>query len=303
MIPEFELIKRLKRKIPRKMQGPKPGIGDDAAVLPGAGSEAWLLTTDAVVDGVDFQLGRIKPQDAGRKALAVNLSDIAAMGGEPAAFVAAIGIPAGFSAAWVEKCYDGMVRLARQYKVLFVGGDVSRSRTFFISIALLGRAPRREVVLRSGAKAGDWIAVTGRLGGSIHGRHYSFEPRVREARFLARNFKPTAMIDISDGLAQDLGHVLKASRKGAQIDLNSIPVSAAAKGLKGALSDGEDFELLFTIPASRKKPLQRRWKRQFPRLRLSFIGRVTHGKQIEWKLNGKKTAAPARAGFQHFRKS
>lgn len=341
MKSEFELIKLLRKKIPRKMQG-KLGIGDDAAVLPGPGAERLLFTTDILVEGVDFirrktpaaHVGAVpagypavrrmvppRPELVGRKAVAVNLSDIAAMGGTPYAFVVSLGIPRNMNQKWILKFYDGVIALARQFGVLCVGGDISRAREFFVSIAMIGRARPQEIVTRRGARAGDWIAVTGKLGGSIFERHLTFEPRVKEARFLARRFHPTSMIDLSDGLVQDLGHILQESSAGAKLNLNKIPVSRDAlklahgnseAALRHALTDGEDFELLFTISGAKKKSLDRAWKRQFPRLKLSWVGKIAAAKQssqtavaddrILWTRDGKPAAAPrlAKKGFSHF---
>lgn len=313
-ISEFELIDRLRKKIPRRLQGPL-GIGDDAGVLPGAGTglpRPCILTTDTIVEGVDFRFGEISPERAGRKSLAVNLSDVAAMGAQPVAFVVALGIPKNLSEHWIEKFYEGMIGLAKRYSVHCVGGDISRAREFFVSITLVGREGKGSIVTRAGARPGDWIAVTGSLGGSILGRHFRFEPRIWEGLFLSYRFHPHSMIDISDGLVQDLGHILKASRVGAQLDLDQIPVSSDAqklarrnfqKALEHALTDGEDFELLFTIPAARRKRLESEWRKHFPRVRLSWIGRIqTRREKIEWCWKGKRIPPPRlkKAGFAHF---
>jgi len=315
MRSEFKLIELLKRQIPRGLQGPFE-IGDDAAVLPHSGRDdgggPLLLTTDTVVDGVDFRIGKISPEDAGRKALAVNLSDIAAMGGVPTAFVAALGIPRSLNEKWLLRFYWGMIRLAVKHRTLCVGGDISRSRSFFASISLLGRAVSRRIIGRSGARPGDWIAVTGRLGGSILAHHCRFTPRLAEGKFLAENYPPNAMMDLSDGLVQDLGHILQASGVSASIDLARIPISAAArklakgnscKALEHALTDGEDFELLLTPSPQMKPSLDRHWRRRFPSVPLSWIGRIERGKgKISWLWNGKKIPPPRfrRAGFSHF---
>jgi thiamine-monophosphate kinase len=311
MKSEFELIELLKQKIPRFLQGEIP-IGDDAAVLPGRGRERFLFTTDVLVEGVDFLWGKTPPEKIGRKALAVNLSDIAAMGGEPLACVISLGIPRHVNEKWIEKFYSGMVRLAKKYTTLCVGGDLSRSREFFVSVALLGRAASNEIITRKGACPGDWIGVTGMLGGSILGRHLEFEPRIQEGRWLARRFRPSAMIDISDGLLQDLGHLLEQSHTGAIIDLNGIPVSRAAKrlakksrakALRHALTDGEDFELLFAISANKKQKLEKAWKIHFPQVPLSWIGCIRGRKpQILWMRGSRAVRAfrLRRKGFSHF---
>ena len=305
---EFSLIERLKSLIPRPLQGRFP-IGDDAAILPAPGGKAFLFTTDVIVEDVDFILNS-SPEAIGRKALAVNLSDIAAMGGRPKAFVAAFGIPKNFRRDWIEKVTKGIVRLAKQFKTQWVGGDISRAEKFFISIALWGEQNEKQIIRRTGARPGDFIYVTGTLGGSILGKHLSFIPRVREGCFLAKNYLPSAMLDISDGLIQDLGHILTGSKAGAQIELSRIPVSPAArekarnngrKALEFALSDGEDFELLFTLAPRRAKKLEKDWAHKFPQVPLSRLGSIVSGKTIEWFMKGKKTALWfEKKGFVHF---
>lgn len=309
MKSEFELIERFKKIIPLKMQGMIP-IGDDTAVLKGPGGSKWLLTTDVLVEGVDFIYGRIAPEMAGRKAVAVNLSDIAAMGGSPVALVAAIGIPKGFSESWLEKFYKGMTATAQKHKTLFAGGDISRSKEFFASIAMIGLAPVQGPRLRSGARPGDWIGVTGTLGGSILKHHYAFEPRIPEGHFIVEA-GARAMIDISDGFAQDLGHILKASNAGAEIEIRRIPISRDAvklvkshprdNDLAHALNDGEDFELLFTIGDAQKQKLEKSWPKQFPKTRLSWLGRIRKEKGLRWLDHGRPVRLPfATKGFRHF---
>lgn len=311
MRSEFELIERLKKQIPKNLQGLIP-IGDDAGALRFARNKMVWVSVDAVVDGVDFRIGKIRPEEAGRKALAVSLSDMAAMGARPVAFVAAVGIPNGLSGAWLLRFQRGMVTLAKKYSVACLGGDISRAKQFFASVTILGEAVSSRAILRKGARPGDWIAVTGALGGSILRHHYGFEPRVAEGRFLAERFRPHAMIDISDGLLQDLGHLLKASKAGAEIEWDRIPVSGDARILsrkdkrcvyEHALTDGEDFELLFTVPPAVRKKLAREWKRRFPRVRLSWIGRMTGAAgQVRWLKNGRPVSAPRlkKTGFKHF---
>ena len=301
MTKEFDLIEAIKRKIPRHLQGEIP-IGDDAASLSLQSGKKTLLTTDVIVEGVDFLFEKIRPEMAGRKALAINLSDFAAMGAEPTAFLVTLGISSALTKSWILRFYKGMMDLAKQYNVKCVGGDITRAKDIFASIALIGEAKPEEIIRRAGARNGDWIAVTGVLGGSILKHHYSFEPRIKEARFLTRRFRPTSMIDISDGLIQDLEHILKASGVSAEMDLDQIPISQAASGLKQALTDGEDFELLFTIPAHFKATLEKEWPRQFPKVRLSWIGRVRSGKTgIRFRSKGKPVLLKfKKKGYQHF---
>lgn len=309
MKSEFKLIELLKNKIPRKLQG-SIGIGDDAGALR-LNTGQVLLASDTVVDGVDFISGKIKPELAGRKALAVNLSDIAAMGGEPAAFVVNLGIPKKFSEKWILKFYDGLTALAKEYNLPCLGGDISKSRDFFASVSILGKSGRK-MILRGGAKEGDWIGVTGKLGGSILGRHASFEPRVREGSLLAAA-GVSAMIDVSDGLLQDLGHILKSSAKGAVLEITDIPIADAAwelaekggalRALEHALTDGEDFELLFTASSAARKKVTAAWKKKFPKQTVYWIGKIAPGKErVSWQVCGKpvKVAGLKKKGYVHF---
>ncbi len=309
---EFRLIERLKSLIPRRVQGPFP-IGDDAAILPLSSGKSLLFSTDVIVEGVDFLLGKkgARPEAIGHKALAVNLSDIAAMGARPLAFIAAIGIPKNFSEKSVERVAKGMVDLAKKFKTKWVGGDITRSQKFFVSVAILGEQKPKKIVKRNGAKAGDFIYVTGDLGGSILGRQLNFMPRVPEGLYLAEKFRPSAMIDLSDGLIQDLGHILTSSKKGARLELAKIPISQAArkkskdnaqKALEYALTDGEDFELLFTLSRNAAKHLEKEWKSRFPDVRLTPIGVIdSHVGKIEWQKKGKRTKLWFhKKGFSHF---
>jgi thiamine-monophosphate kinase len=244
-IGEFGLIDRL-----RKFQNSTPqvvkGIGDDAAVLPFDNRHYLLLTTDMLVEGGHF-LRSMPAEKIGRKALACSLSDIAAMGGVPTFAVVSLGVPTDLDVRFVEKMYTGIRRLAGEFKVSIVGGDTVRSAKIVLNVALLGTVERSRLVCRDGARVGDVIFVSGPLGGSLKsGRHLTFTPRVKEARILVEHFKPTAMMDISDGLVGDLGHILKASGVGAVLEKDRIPVNRRAT-LKQALTDGEDFELLFTL--------------------------------------------------------
>jgi thiamine-monophosphate kinase len=308
---EFSFIDYLKKKIPNTGRVPV-GIGDDAAVLEVGKSKRLVVSTDVIVENVDFKIKTLSPEKIGRKALAVNLSDIAAMGASPTAFVISIGKPSYITASWLKRFYKGLLALAGKYNIVCVGGDFSKSKEFFASVTIFGEASPRQIVKRAGAKPGDWIAVTGALGGSLLQHHHDFTPRVREGFFLAKHIKPTAMIDISDGLVQDLAHILKASGVGAVLDLDKIPVSRDArkisrgneeKALVSALSGGEDFELLFTVSSRRKKRLGKIWQKRFPKVSLKWIGKIERkASQISWCRDGKKVALPrlTRKGFSHF---
>jgi thiamine-monophosphate kinase len=273
----------------------KQGIGDDTAVLPLNARQDLLLTTDMSVEGVHFTK-QTKPELIGRKALARNLSDIAAMGGTPTYAVVSLGLPQNTSTTYVKKIYQGINRLAKEFDVSIVGGDTVKSAHIVINIALLATVAKNKAVLRRGAKPGDGIFVTGALGGSLKSlRHLTFTPRVREAQYLVKNFYPTAMIDISDGLAGDLGHILEESGVGAILEEDKIPLHRGVD-LKAGLCDGEDFELLFTL----SKPLAKKLL-QFKKSGFYCIGEITADK---YKLflrqkNGKVSLLDPK-GFVHF---
>lgn len=252
-IGEFALIDRLSRGI--KTRGPViKGIGDDCAALEYSGGDYLLAGSDMIVEDVHFKRSA-PPFYIGRKALAAALSDIAAMGGEPIAALISIGLPEGLPLKFLDGIYRGIRALARKYNVNLIGGDTSASSKIVIDAVVLGRVEKNRLALRSGAKKGDIIFVTGGLGGSIKGRHFTFEPKIKEARFLVKNFMVNAMIDISDGLLGDLGHILKQSKAGAVIFEELIPVRKAASGLREALIMGEDYELLFTTPVSQARKI------------------------------------------------
>ncbi len=252
-IGEFGLIARLAKGIHLQKDIIK-GIGDDTAVLPFTREKYLLFTTDILCSGVHF-LAKERARLIGRKALACSLSDIAAMGGKASAAVVSIGLPKECRLRYVEDIYRGMNGLAKEFRVSIVGGDTIQSPRLIVNVALLGEVKRKHLVLRSGAKAGDKIFVTGPLGRSFPTKiHLSFTPRLVEAQKLVQSFKPSAMIDISDGLAADLGHILQESAKSAILDTVAIPRRKNAT-LRNALFDGEDFELLFTVSSRTAKKL------------------------------------------------
>jgi thiamine-monophosphate kinase len=316
---EFELIARLTKTLPTN-ETVVTGAGDDCAVLDlGVPENLILFKTDAVVEGIHFTR-ETPPEKIGRKALARCLSDIAAMAGMPAAALVTIALPENFDAEFVAKIYDGLNALAEKFHVAVVGGETTTNPGhILISIALIGTVLRGKQVLRSGAKIGDAIFVTGELGGSIADKHLDFEPRLEEARWLAEHFHIHAMLDLSDGLGGDLRHILHASKVGAEILKSAIPVSRAAKvgpsrcddrtaqravptaksPVLAALTDGEDFELLFTVASKSAVNLLDAWKKKFPKLKLSCIGKIVAGDGIV--IRDKHGAHPLNAqGYAHF---
>jgi thiamine-monophosphate kinase len=307
---EFELIQRLTRTLPTN-PSVVVGAGDDCAVLDvGVPDRLLLFKTDAVVEGVHFT-SATAPEKIGHKALGRCLSDIAAMAGTPTAALVTIALPSDFNPEFVEAIYTGLNALARRHQVAVVGGETTTNPGgILISVALLGWVPRGKGVLRSGAEAGDAIFVTGELGGSLAAKHLEFEPRLAEARWLAREFSLHAMLDISDGLAGDLRHILTASRVGAELLATAIPISREARRaakappstkppLLAALTDGEDFELLFTVASRDAVPLLDAWKKQFPGLALTCIGKIKAGEGIT--IRDQQGVRPLTAhGYVHF---
>ena len=309
---EVELIARLLPSLPRN-DSVVVAAGDDCAVLDLGAPEFVLFKTDAVVEGVHFT-SETPPEKIGRKALARCLSDIAAMAGKPNSALVTLALPKDFSPEKVEAIYAGLNALAAEHGVAIVGGETTTSPgAMLISIALLGTVAKERCVLRSGAKAGDAIFVTGTLGGSLHGRHLDFEPRLAEARWLREQFAIHAMIDLSDGLASDLRHILKASGVGAEMLAKAIPISPVARmaakeessakpPLLAALTDGEDFELLFTVASKDAVPLLDAWKQQFPNLPLTVVGKITNEPGLRLHdRNGVKTLTAH--GYTHFAQS
>jgi thiamine-monophosphate kinase len=251
---EFAYIDWVRRRTPadpRVLIGP----GDDAAALKLTPQSPCLITTDMLLEGSCFRLAEAGPRLVGRKAMAVNLSDIAAMAGRPTAAVVSVGLPRQGGRSLAEELYQGLREMADAFDTAVVGGDTnSWDGPLVISVTLLGEATARGPVRRSGARPGDWLLVTGPLGGSILGKHLTFTPRVREALRLHELADLHAMIDISDGLAADLAHICEESRCGAVLRAADIPIADEARQLNDnrsplehALGDGEDFELIFAV--------------------------------------------------------
>ena len=253
---ELAFIDWLRRRTPtarRVLIGP----GDDAALLdwsPGAG---LIATTDMLLDGSCFVLAEAGPRRVGRKAMSVNLSDIAAMAARPVAALASVGLPRRGGRTLAEELYQGMREIADAFDTPIVGGDTnSWDGPLVINVTLLGEATPRGAVRRNRARPGDWLMVTGPLGGSILGKHLDFTPRIREALQLHEAVPLHAMIDVSDGLAADVNHVCEESGCGAVLYAEMIPITDAARGmndgrsaLEHSLGDGEDFELVFAVAA------------------------------------------------------
>ena len=276
---ELEIIRLIRRTVERSpAERVETGIGDDTAVLLPQPGARLLATTDLLVEDVHFRRSWARPFDIGWKAMAVNLSDMAAMAGQPVAAVVSVGLPRQGGRALAEELYLGLREVADAFDTAVVGGDTnSWDGPLVISAAIIGEATGCRPVGRAGARPDDWLLVTGPLGGSILGKHLTFTPRVREAIKLHALTDLHAMIDISDGLAADVNHICEESRCGAVLHSEAIPISEAAhviqdgrSALEHALTDGEDFELVFAVaPADAKKLLE---AQPIPGITLCHIG-------------------------------
>lgn len=327
MPTEFEFITNLRKRSAEFSQTiSRVGIGDDCAVLPKNARTDLVVTADLLVEDVDFRLDWTKPEFVGHKALAVSLSDVAAMGASPTWAMTSIGVPAAvWETDFVEKFYRGWFALARKFGVGLVGGDVSRTPDKIVVDSIVaGEVGTGKAILRSGARAGDAIFVTGRLGGAAAGlellqagekyegskyrktllRQLKPNPQTEIGKILGRSRLVSSMIDLSDGLSGDLAHLCRASGVGAQIFADRIPLerkfSPAEKTfgekLRLALDGGEDFELLFT--ANPKKIL--RLEKALENFRFSRIGEITANADIIELTDGENSRVLEPKGFRHF---
>jgi len=276
---EFGLINGIKKRI-GKSSSVVCGIGDDAAVVLVSSGKYLLLTTDMLVEGVHFTK-KMPARAIGHKAIAASISDIAAMGGTAKYAVVSLGVPASCSGQFVFALYQGIKKTAKDFHISVVGGDMVHCHKVIINVALTGEVKRGEVVYRNGARRGDQIFVTGPLGRSLpSGWHLRFIPRTDQANYLIQKCRPTSMIDISDGLAADLGHILHESCAGAVLEEKLLPYRRGAR-LKNVLYDGEDFELLFTLSAIGARKLQNAAKGKFRFYRIGEIVERRKGLQIK----------------------
>ncbi len=291
-VGEIKLVEQLTRSLPLGDSVIK-GAGDDCAVVELDDQFYSLLKTDCIVEGVHFTEDT-EPELVGRKALARAISDIAAMGGIPLHALVTLVLSEDQKVSDIEGWYRGMEDLAREFSVSIVGGETSSlpSKGAVVSISLTGRVKKDHCVFRGTAAKGDLLAVTGKLGGSFKsGRHLSFQPRIAEAQWICEGgWKPTSMMDLSDGLAKDLPRLLSGAGLGYRVDRADIPVHKDAD-LKAALAEGEDYELLMTLPTHFVGELGEAWESKFPDTPLTIIGEV-----IE------KTEEPLEGGWEHFSK-
>ncbi len=316
-VGEFGFLARLLPSIPVS-RGTVVGPGQDCAVIR-VGARRLLLTVDALVACVHFERAWMSAYQIGRKSFLVNASDIAAMGGRPRWCVVSLGLPRDYPASELAALQKGILAAATDSGAAVVGGNLARAEQLFVSIALLGDAPPR-LVTRQGARPGDRVYVTGTLGDAAAGVHLlragtgsrkgarlirRFRepvPRLHAGRLLARTGVVSAMIDVSDGLLQDLGHICEQSRVGAEIDVSRVPLSAAYRvtvnDASFALRGGEDYELVCTVPERKVKRVERMQARLG--CPLTWIGRVTRGRGV--RVIGR--SGPARGGgYDHFRQN
>lgn len=321
---EFGLIDIISRKVPAAPTV-SVGIGDDAAAFQWQTGSIGLVTTDMLVEAVHFDLSFCDPVRLGRKSLAVNLSDIAAMGGKPGCFLLSLAVPETISVNFIDEFTTGMLDLAAEFGVTLIGGDTCASRGgLVISVTLYGEQEPGRIVRRSGARPGDLIFVTGTVGDSALGlellhkghregycidRHLDPSPRVREGRALAEAGLPTAMIDVSDGLLSDLGHIVKSSGVGARLHQGKIPCSrefasllesTPDKGYALAFGGGEDYELLFTAPGHRRDEIIALFSGFGTPVR--EIGEITSNSGIVVLSPEGEAVSMGKAGYDHFRR-
>jgi thiamine-monophosphate kinase len=316
-VGEFGVLSALLARLP---QGPGTvvGPGQDCAIIR-CGDRKWLFTVDALVQGTHFEPGWMSPRHIGRKSFLVNASDVAAMGGRPRFCVVSLGVPAGYPVRDLSALQSGIVAAAAEHGASVVGGNLSRARALFASIALLGEAPPRPVT-RQGARAGDRLYVTGTLGDAalavrllragravpppLLRKFREPAPRLDAGRRLVESGIASAMIDVSDGLVRDLGHICEESHVGAVIYAEHLPVSPAFRAAAGgddaaSLHGGEDYELLCAVPARNVKRLERcRTRLGCP---ITWIGEITAGRGVRLASARGTRRRLSSAGFDHFR--
>ncbi|MFQ5597861.1 MAG: thiamine-phosphate kinase [Nitrospiria bacterium] len=323
---EFNFIKRVQKRFP-PTKGIPLGMGDDAAAVSSPAGKLTLLTTDTLVEHVHFERSFSSFAHIGYKALAVNLSDIAAMGGTPRYFLVSLGVSGQTEMSDMDQLYRGIAKGAKEAGVDLVGGNTALSENhFFLTITLVGEVSKNEVLCRSGANEGDALFVTGVLGDAaaglsllenkqpgadskLTGRYRRPRARVSEGRLLAKARIPSAMIDISDGLTADLAHLTKQSNVGAEIGVAAIPISRSLRRyslqtgcdpLKFALYGGEDYELLFSVPPHKISKLKKYVQNGL--IQAVQIGTiVSHKKGLVLRQAGGGAQKIKPSGYDHFR--
>ena len=317
MTSEDKLIGRVRRRFTQTRHRPRVGIGDDAAVLAASGGTEWVVTTDAFLENVHFLRRAHQAKSIGYKALARATSDIAAMGARARYFFLTLGLPTECSGLWLDQCLAGMSRGARKFGLTLAGGDTTSYPFVIISLTVVGEVDRGRAILRSGARPGDFLCVSGTLGeaelglrlilansnkprepNSLLKKHFYPEPRLNLGEWLNSRQIATSMIDTSDGLSTDLGHLCKASGVGAIVWASKIPAvrippklqKQGLNPLQLALNGGEDYELLFTVP----RRLISRLPRRLGNLPITLIGEITRTKTI--LIEDKERIKPLKPG-------
>ena len=305
------LIERIRRAAATRGQRASQGIGDDCAVLPLPRGHEALVTTDFSLEDVHFRREWHPPDSVGHRCLARGLSDIAAMGGIPRAAFLSLALPPELPQSWVDKFVAGLLKLAAQFSVSLAGGDTAQSPAGILAdIVVLGSVPAGQAILRSGARPGDFLYVTGTLGSAVaalnqlrsgkklrprsHPKHFYPQPRVAVGQFLREKKLASAMIDISDGLSTDLGHICEESGTGAVVYAEALPAAGGKNGLTLTLHGGDEYELLFTARPERRIP------KQIAGVPVTRIGEILSGKHMRVATADGKTQPLQPAGWEHF---
>ena len=326
---EFSFIGKFAKNYDGLLNEGFMGIGDDCAIIPAGEEYDYLISTDLLVEGVHFLLDEMLPKDLGQKALAVNLSDIAAMGGEPVGTFLSLGIPKDTAARYIKDFMQGYEKMSKHFSVPLLGGDTTSSlRDLCINVAVVGKCPKGSAKLRKSAKNNDIICVTGPLGDSAAGleiilnkdyltyqesllrnRHLLISPRIEEGIWLRNQKDVHAMMDLSDGISSDLAHILKASKRSAEVFIEQLPISPLLQeyceenhwdASSFAIGGGEDYELLCTVKADSFAKVQESFQAEFQKP-LYAIGRICNGKRkIRWMKNGEDFSVEAKT-FHHFK--
>jgi len=322
---EFGLINRIRNWMASSPSGLIQGIGDDVAVVE-MGSTTLLATTDILIEDIHFERSWIDPYRLGKKALAVNISDIAAMGGVPRYYLISIGLPRNLPVSFLSAFYRGLKTVGKEFGVNLIGGDTSLSKKIVINVCLLGEGKRGAILFRSGARAGDDLFVSGTLGDAALGlrilqkkgragapkglmeKHLSPTPRIALGQAIARRQLGTAMIDISDGLLIDTTHLPEASKVGARIWEDRLPLSRLYRKWVNpyskdpyqiALCGGEDYELLFTAPPEMREGISTLARSL--RVQINRIGEIRTAREGFCIVRDGKEYPPVCLGFDHFR--
>jgi thiamine-monophosphate kinase len=310
-LKEKSLIERIRRAAAKRGQRAGRGIGDDCAVLSLPRGHEALITTDFSLEDIHFRREWHPPDSVGHRCLARGLSDIAAMGGISRAAFLSLALPPELPQSWVDQFIAGLLKLAVQFSVPLAGGDTAQSPTGILAdIVVLGSVPAGKAILRSGARPGDFLYVTGTLGSAAaalnqlrdgkklrprsHPKHFYPEPRVAVGQFLREKKLASAMIDISDGLSTDLGHICEESGTGAVVYAAALPATGGKDGLTLALHGGDEYELLFTARPERRIP------KRIAGVPVTRIGEIFSGKYMRLATADGKTKPLKPAGWEHF---